>query len=186
MSARMSAARVAKLAVIACACVLAIASCAEPRAPARPPVREVCAAVPPCPSWVTAFRDNRALLHIHAYDGVSGTPACAQAASVRVLAFLDEEPVGGVEIPCLDAERLPPAAYRIEGPRVTPGMHELRVEVQTPRGVVQGKTLLSLPAFDIPGDGRMIAMGAEIAVGIGPDDLAIGPPQVYPPRATGP
>jgi len=120
------------------------------------------------------------------YDGVSGTPACATGQSVHVRAFLDEEAVGEVDVPCLDTERLPPAVYRIEGPRVSPGMHELRVDVVTPRGIVQGKTLLSLPAFDIPSDEQAIIMGAEIAVGIGPDDLAIGPPQVYPPRAPGP
>ncbi|HSO34294.1 MAG TPA: hypothetical protein VLT33_17280 [Labilithrix sp.] len=155
-------------------------SCAERAAPPRPPLREVCAPVPPCPSWVTVFRDNRAALHLHVYDGVSGTPACASGQKVHVTAYLDEQSVGEADVPCLDAERTPPAVVHIEGPVPAPGMHELRVDVQTARGVVQGKTLLSLPAFDFARDGRF-NMGAEVSVGIGPDDLAIGPPQVYPP-----
>jgi hypothetical protein len=136
--------------------------------------------VPGCPSWLTAFRENRAALHVYAYDGVSGTPACTRGASVRVTVYLDEEPVGLADVPCLESERVPPPLVRIDGPLVAPGMHELRVEAKTSRGVVQAKTLLSLPAFDITSDNQL-TMGAEIAVGIGPDDLAIGPPQVYPP-----
>jgi hypothetical protein len=157
------------------------ASCAERRAPPRPPLREVCAAVPPCPSWVSAFRDNRTTLHVYAYDGVSGTPACGRGEKVHVIAYLDEAAAGAVDLACLDTERTPPAVYRIDGPIVSPGLHELRIEVQTTRGVVQSMTLMSLPAFDIPADGRTINMGAEVAVGIGPDDVAIGAPQVYPP-----
>ncbi len=139
--------------------------------------------MPPCPSWVTAFRDNRAPLRLHIYDGVSGTPACALGQKVvHVTAYLDEQSVGEVDVPCLDAEITPPATVRIEGPVVAPGMHEVRIDLQTKRGTVQGKTLLSLPAFDFASDGH-IRMGAEISVGIGPDDLAIGPPQVYAPPA---
>ena len=145
-------------------------------------MREVCAPVPSCPSWIEAFKENRATLHVHVFDGVSNTPACAHGKSVHVRVYLDEQAVGLVDVPCLDEVRAPPASYRIEGAPVTPGLHELRVDVQTPRGVVEGKTLLSLPAFDIPADGSSVAVGAEIAVGIGPDDLAIGPPQVYPPK----
>lgn len=165
--------------VAAVGCALLMFSCVERAAPPRPPVREVCAAVPPCPSWVTVFRDNRAALHLHVYDGVSGTPACAPGQKVHVTAYLDEQSVGEADVPCVDAGDAP-SAVRIEGPVPAPGMHELRVDVQTARGVVQGKTLLSLPAFDFASDGRF-NMGAEISVGIGPDDLAIGPPQVYPP-----
>lgn len=130
---------------------------------------------------MSAFRENRATLHVYAYDGVSGTPACVRGQNVHVAAYLDEQPAGVVEVSCLETERTPPAVYRIDGPVVSPGLHELRIEVQTPRGIVQSKTLMSLPAFDIPADGRTINMGAEVAVGIGPDDVAIGPPQVYPP-----
>ena len=118
-------------------------SCAPAPAQPRPPVREVCAPVPPCPSWVTAFRENRAPLHVYVYDGVSATPACAAGQKlVHVTAFLDEQSVGEVDVPCLDAEITPPAVVRIEGPVVAPGMHELRIDVQTKRGTVQGKTLL--------------------------------------------
>jgi hypothetical protein len=53
--------------------------------------------------------------------------------------------------------------------------------VQTPRGLIHGATLLSLPGFDIPSDGRGVVFGAEVAVGLGPDDIAIGAPQVYAP-----
>ena len=170
-------------ALIGCALLTLSLSCAERRAPARLPLREVCASVPPCPSWVTAFRDNRAPLRLHIYDGVSGTPACALGQKVvHVTAYLDEQSVGEVDVPCLDAEITPPAIVRIEGPVVAPGMHEVRIDLQTKRGTVQGKTLLSLPAFDFASDGH-IRMGAEISVGIGPDDLAIGPPQVYAPPA---
>ena len=170
-------------ALIGCALLTLSLSCAERRAPARLPLREVCASVPPCPSWVTAFRDNRAPLRLHIYDGVSGTPACALGQKVvHVTAYLDEQSVGEVDVPCLDAEITPPAIVRIEGPAVAPGMHEVRIDLQTKRGTVQGKTLLSLPAFDFASDGH-IRMGAEISVGIGPDDLAIGPPQVYAPPA---
>jgi hypothetical protein len=141
----------------------------------------VCAPVPPCPSWIQAFKENRAALHVYVFDGVSATSACAHGQTVHVTVYLDEQPVGVAEVPCLDAVRTPPPAYRVEGGPVAPGLHELRVDAQTPRGVVQGSTLLSLPAFDLPTDGRAIVFGAEIAVGIGPDDLAIGAPQVYPP-----
>ena len=119
---------------------------------------------------------------MYAYDGVSGTAACAAGTKVvKVQAFLDDNPVGQVDVPCLPSEQQPPPAYRIEGPSVTPGLHELRIDVSSPRGTVQGKTLMSLPAFDLPPDGHEIHVGAEISVGIGPDDLAIGPPQVYSP-----
>lgn len=143
--------------------------------------------MPPCPSWVTAFRENRAPLHLYIYDGVSGTPACASGQKVvHVTAYLDEQSVGEVDVPCLDPEITPeitpPAIVRLKGPIVAPGMHELRIDLQTKRGIVQGKTLLSLPAFDFASDGH-VHMGAEISVGIGPDDLAIGPPQVYAPPA---
>ena len=97
--------------------------------------------------------------------------------------YLDGESVGVGDVPCLDEARTPAPFYRIEGAAIVAGLHELRVEVQTPRGVVQGATLLSLPAFDIAADGQTMTVGAEVAVGIGPDDLAIGAPQVYPPKA---
>lgn len=171
--------------VAAIGCALLMFSCAERAAPLRPPVREVCAPVPPCPSWVTVFRDNRAPLHVHVYDGVSGTPACASGQKVHVTVFVDEHPVGEADVPCLDAEISPPAVVHVVGPVVPPGMHELRVDLQTARGIVQGKTLVSLPAFDFASDGRF-NMGAEVSVGIGPDDLAIGPPQVYPPPPPAP
>ena len=129
---------------------------------------------------MTAFRNHGAPLHLYVYDGVSGTAACASGQKVHVTAYLDEQSVGEVDVPCLDAELTPPAIVRIEGPVIAPGMHELRIDLETKRGTVQGKTLLSLPAFDFASDGQ-IHMGAEISVGIGPDDLAIGPPQVYAP-----
>jgi hypothetical protein len=162
-------------------CSLTTIACAEQRAAPRPAVREVCAPVPPCPTWVTAFRESRTVLHVYAYDEVSGTSACGRGKKVRVTAYLDEVPVGMVDVPCLEPALSTPPSYRIEGPVVSPGLHELRLDVQTVGGVVQSKTLLSLPAFDIPGDGHSVHMGAEVSVGIGPDDLSIGPPQVYAP-----
>lgn len=121
-------------------------------------------------------------MHVHVVDGVSGTAACTKGTTVRVVVYLDEQPVGLTDVPCLEELRAPPAAYRVDGPAVAPGMHELRIDVQSPRGTVQGSALVSLPALDFPSDGRSFVVGAEIAVGIGPDDLAIGPPQVYPPK----
>lgn len=142
-----------------------------------------CAPIPPCLSWVEAFSANRPPLHVSIYDGVSRTAACSSGQSLRITVYLDEVPVGFVDMPCLDESREETApSYRIDGPPAPPGLHELRVDVQSARGIVQGKTLLSLPAFDLPPGGRSIVFGAEIAVGVGPDDLAIGPPQVYPPR----
>jgi hypothetical protein len=164
---------------LACASV----GCAERRPPPRPPLREVCAPVPPCPTWVEAFKANRPPLHVHVYDGVSNTAACTKGKSVRVTVYLDEQSVGLVDVPCLDEPQATPPSYRVDGEGVAPGLHELRIDVQTPRGVVQGSTLLSLPAFDLPPDGNAIVFGSEIAVGVGPDDLAIGPPQVYAPKA---
>lgn len=135
-----------------------------------------------CPSWVDAFIANRAPLHVYVFDGVSGTPACARGKSVHVTVYVDEQLAGVADVPCLDTERTPPPFYRVDGGVVIPGMHELRVDAQTSHGVVHGSTLVSLPAFDIPPDGQPVVLGAEIAVGLGPDDLAIGPPQVYPPK----
>jgi hypothetical protein len=131
---------------------------------------------------VDAFKENRASLHVYVFDGVSQTSGCGRGQTVHVTVYLDDQPVGIAELPCLDDVRGPPPSYRVEGGPVAPGLHELRVEAQTPRGTVQASTLLSLPAFDMPRDGRSIVFGAEIAVGVGPDDLAIGPPQVYPPE----
>ncbi|GAC1559677.1 MAG: hypothetical protein NVS3B10_18260 [Polyangiales bacterium] len=116
------------------------------------------------------------------FDGVSTTVACTKGQTLHATVYLDEEAIGAADVPCLDVPRTPAAAYRVEGARVTPGMHELHVDVQTPRGLIHGATLLSLPAFDIPTDGRGVVFGAEVAVGLGPDDIAIGAPQVYPPK----
>ncbi len=138
--------------------------------------------MPACPSWVDAFMANRATLHVYVFDGVSGTPACTRSKSVHVTVYVDEQPVGVTDVPCLDAARTPAPFYPVDGGAVVPGMHELRVDAQTAQGVVHGSTLVSLPAFDIPPDGQPV-VGAEIPVGLGPDDLAIGPPQVYPPKA---
>ncbi|MBX3187566.1 MAG: hypothetical protein KF819_11150 [Labilithrix sp.] len=139
--------------------------------------------MPPCPSWVEAFKENRAALHVHAIDAISHTPACAAGQAAKVTVYLDEQPVALGEIPCLDDLRAPAASYRLDGGNVTPGMHELRVEVQAPGGRGRGASaLVSLPAFDIPPDGQTIAIGAEVPVEIGPDDVTIGPPQVYPPK----
>jgi hypothetical protein len=174
--------RFGRACAFACALPLLIAACAERRAAPQPPLREVCAPVPSCPSWVEAFKQNRVPLHVYLFDGVTGTIACAKGQKLHATVVLDGESVGTGDVPCLDQRVTPEPFYRIEGPAVVPGMHELRVEVQTPRGVVQGTTLLSLPAFDIPTDGKNAVFGAEIAVGVGPDDLAIGAPQVYAPR----
>jgi len=163
------------------ATALACVSCAPHPAPARPPVREVCAPVPPCPSWVQAFKESKATLHVYVFDGVTTTAACTPGQTLHATVYLDEQAVGVADIPCLDAPRTPPPAYRVEGPRVAPGLHELHVDVQTPRGLIHGATLLSLPAFDIPTDGRGVVFGSEVAVGLGPDDIAIGAPQVYAP-----
>jgi hypothetical protein len=179
---RVRAARPITSAFAACASfALACVSCAPHPAPARPPVHEVCAPVPPCPSWVQAFKENRATLHVYVFDGVSTTAACTHGQTLHATVYVDEQAIGVADVPCLDAARTPPAAYRVEGPRVGPGLHELHVDVQTPRGLIHGATLLSLPAFDIPTDGRGVVFGAEVAVGLGPDDIAIGAPQVYAP-----
>ncbi len=138
--------------------------------------------MPPCLSWVGAFMANRPPLHVYVFDGLSTTPGCSAGQTVHVTVYIDEQAVGVTDVPCLDAAQSPTPFYRIDGGQVAPGMHELRVDVQTARGIVQGSTLLSLPAFDLPPDGQPVVVGAEIAVGIGPDDLAIGPPQVYPPK----
>lgn len=138
--------------------------------------------MPPCPSWVDAFLENRAPLHVYVFDGVTGTAACAPGKTVHVTVYLDEQPVGVTDLPCLDGPRSPTPFYRVDGGPVVPGLHELRVDAETSGGVVHGSTLLSLPAFDLPSGGRPVAVGAEVAVGLGPDDLAIGPPQVYPPK----
>lgn len=138
--------------------------------------------MPSCPSWVDAFLAHRAPLHVYVFDGVSSTVACARGQSIHVTVYLDEQPVGTTEVPCLDSDQRLPPFYRVDGGPVVPGMHELRVDAQTARGLVQGSTLVSLPAFDLPPDGQPAVLGAEIAVGLGPDDLAIGPPQVYPPK----
>ncbi|MDB5221007.1 MAG: hypothetical protein JWO86_8934 [Myxococcaceae bacterium] len=160
---------------------LACASCAPHPAPARPAVKEICAPVPPCPSWVQAFKENRATLHVYVFDGVSTTVACTKGQTLHATVYLDEQAIGVADVPCLDAAKTPPAAYRVEGGKVGPGLHELHVDVQTPRGLIHGATLLSLPAFDMPTDGRGVVFGAEVAVGLGPDDIAIGAPQVYAP-----
>lgn len=139
--------------------------------------------MPACPTWVDAFMANRAPLHVYVFDGVSGTSACARGQSVHVTVYVDDQPIGVTDVPCLDAARTPSPFYRVDGGPVVPGMHELRIDAQTSRGVVHGATLVSLPAFDLPPDGQPVVVGAEVAVGLGPDDLAIGPPQVYPPKA---
>jgi hypothetical protein len=163
------------------AMLLACVSCAPHPAPARPALKEVCAPVPPCPSWVQAFKENRATLHVYVFDGVSTTVVCTKGQTLHATVYLDEQSIGVADVPCLDAVKTPAAAYRVEGGKVDPGLHELHVDVQTPRGLIHGATLLSLPAFDIPTDGRGVVFGAEVAVGLGPDDIAIGAPQVYAP-----
>ena len=70
--------------------------------------------------------------------------------AVHVTVYLDERPVGTTDVPCLDSDQRPPPFYRVDGGPVVPGMHELRVDAQTARGLVQGSTLMSLPAFDLP------------------------------------
>jgi hypothetical protein len=137
--------------------------------------------VPPCPSWIDTFNAHRPPLRVYVFDGVSGSPSCSGGQSVHVTVYLDEQPVGTIDVPCLAAAVAPAPFYRLNGGPVAPGMHELRVDAQTTKGVVQGATLLSLPAFDFPPEGQPV-VGAEIAVGLGPADLAIGPPQVYPPK----
>lgn len=139
--------------------------------------------MPSCPSWVDAFRAHPAPLHVYVFDGLSGTAACARGESVHVTVYLDEQPVGVTDVPCLDAPATPTPFYRVDGGLVVPGLHELRVDAKMSRGLVQGSALVSLPAFDLPPVGAPAVLGAEIAVGIGPDDLAIGPPQVYPPKS---
>ncbi|MDB4941446.1 MAG: hypothetical protein JWP97_980 [Labilithrix sp.] len=118
---------------------------------------------------------------MYAYDGVSGTAACAKGKKVKVQAFLDDAPVGEAEIACAPAAVTPPPMVRIDGPLVEPGLHELRIDVVSERGVLQTKTLLTLPAFDIKPDGSNVVVGAEVSVGVAEDDLSIGPPQVYAP-----
>lgn len=138
--------------------------------------------MPPCPSVVAVLREQRAVLNVYAFDGVSGTPACARGETVEVTVFLDDVPVGRGEIACVEELRVPPASVRVRGVEVVAGLHEVRVEAKTARGKLESSTLMSLPAFDIPPDGKALVVGAEIAAGVGPDDIAIGPPQVYPPR----
>ena len=90
------------------ACIVAITSgsalfaCAPKPAPPSPPLREVCAAVPACPSWVDAFSVNPVRLHVHVFDGVSGSPACTGSKTVHVTVFLDDRAVGTTDVPCLE------------------------------------------------------------------------------------
>ncbi|MBS2017628.1 MAG: hypothetical protein JST00_32415 [Deltaproteobacteria bacterium] len=160
---------------------LAGAACA-PQPPPRQPLREVCAPMPPCPSVVDALREQRAPLHVHLVDAVSGTSACAEGAVVAVTVFLDDHPVGLGEIRCSRERRGANAPVRVDAKPVTAGLHELRVEARRAQGKVEAASLVSLPAFDITMEGKALVIGAEITVTVGADEITIAPPQVYPPR----
>lgn len=163
------------------AAALGAVACAPPPKP-REPLREVCAPMPPCPSIVDAFRENKAALHVYVLDSVSGTKACTPGGTIGVTVYLDDVPVGLGEMPCAKEIRVPPAAYRIEGKPIAPGLHELRVEVKNAVGKMEASALMSLPAFDIAGEGKWLLVGAEVPVTISADEIAISPPQVYPPK----
>lgn len=163
------------------ALVLGAAACTDRPKP-REPLREVCAPMPPCPSIVDAFRENKAALHVYVFDAVSGTKACTSGGTIGVTVYLDDVPVGLGEMPCAKEIRVPPAAYRIEGKPVVAGLHELRIEVKNAVGKMEASALMSLPAFDIAGEGKWLLVGAEVAVTVSADDIAISPPQVYAPK----
>lgn len=137
--------------------------------------------MPACPSWVDVLRENRPKLRLHVVDDVSGD-ACAPGASVTVDARLDGTPIGSVGFLCRSELRAPPPQYTIEGPDVTPGMHELVVRTQLPGGSREASALVSLPAFDFVDEQRSAVLGAEITVDVSRSDVTIGPPQVYPPH----
>jgi hypothetical protein len=42
--------------------------------------------------------------------------------------------------------------------------------------------VVSLPAFDVAGDGESATLGSEIRVDVSADDVLIEPPLVYPPQ----
>ena len=74
------------------------------------------------------------------------------------------------------------AALRIDGPKVSLGLHEVTVRARLPGGDVEASSVVSLPAIDVAGDGKTATLGAEVLVEIGIDEVVIGPPQVYPPK----
>jgi len=161
---------------------VAVAACAPARPPPREPLREVCAPVPPCPSWTDALRENAPKLRLHVIDSISGD-GCPNGASVTVEARLDGASIGAVTFSCRSAElRAPPPHNLLEGRDVMPGMHELALRTQLPGGSRETTVLVSLPAFDVLEDGKSLMLGAEILVDVSRDDVTIGPPQVYAPH----
>lgn len=138
--------------------------------------------MPPCPSVVEALRENRAPLHVYAFDAVSRTRACEPGGVVAVTVYIDDQPVGIGEIRCADELRVPPPGIRIDGKPIAAGLHELRVEVRNARGKMETSALMSLPAFDITMEGKALIVGAEISITVSADEISIAPPQVYPPR----
>ncbi|HEY8072572.1 MAG TPA: hypothetical protein VIF62_00635 [Labilithrix sp.] len=144
-------------------------------------MREVCAPVPPCASWIDALREQPVPLHVFVVDRVS-PGGCAIGSSSSVTVTLDDAVVGTANIPCSGELRAPPPMYRLNGPDVVAGLHEISVRAQLPSGTIDSAMLMSLPAFDITDEGRSAVLGAEIVIDVNRDDVFINAPQVYPPK----
>jgi hypothetical protein len=152
-----------------------LAGCA-PAARPRPPLKEVCAPVPPCPSWLDVFRDRPATLQVHLVDRFS--PDCEPSVAVTATASFDGAEIGNATLTCGAPGRI----VHLEGPKVSPGLHELVVRTTGPAGTLEASAVVSLPAFDVAGDGKTATLGAEMIVDVGVEDLSIEPPAVYPPH----
>jgi hypothetical protein len=157
-----------------------VLACTPARPLPREPIREVCAPIPPCTSWVDALRQNPTTLHVYVVDRVSGF-GCAAGESIAVDVVLDDAPVGTTTFPCANELRAPARRYLITGGEVVPGMHELSVRLRLAAGSREAGALMSLPAFDFGPDGRTAMIGAEIMVEVTRDDVTIAPPVVLVP-----
>lgn len=163
----------------ALACILWMLSCtaSPPPRTARPVEAR------PCPSWAIFFKAHPTPIRVHLLDDVSLSPTCARGKTLSVLVSLDGQSLGTVDMPCLvDEISAPGRSYPLEGPVVSPGTHELRVVVRAPRGVFERTATVSLPAFDVSGDGQVIQLGAEIGIEVSDGRVGIDPPRVLAPR----
>ena len=132
--------------------------------------------MPPCASWIDTLRDRPTTLHVHLADRVVG--ACSPGTTVTASVTYDGAGVGEARFACGST----PRTVRLEGPKVTPGLHEIVVRTEGPAGPLEAAALVSLPAFDVTGDGKNATLGSEIVVDVGVEDLSIEPPLVYEPH----
>ncbi len=144
-------------------------------------LREVCAPVPPCASWIDALRQQHVPLHVFLVDRLSPN-GCVMGTSASVTVELDDAVVATSELPCIAELGSPPPMIRLDGPEVSAGLHEVTVRARLPAGTIETAALVSLPAFDITDDGRSAVVGAEVVIEITRDELTIAPPRVYPPK----